>query len=92
MSTHSRSVASVVGPWKDTPGGETGLIRRCRLAWNKPFEALTNEELATFLRQRIASQYLIPVARQRIAVEFEDGTEMYDEELSNALSHAEETA
>jgi hypothetical protein len=92
MSTKSRSVAEIVGPWKDTPGPETGLVRRCREAWSKPLESLSNEELATFLRQKIAVAHLTPIAKKRVAEHFEDGTEMYDEELSNAIAHAEERA
>ncbi len=88
MSTESQTVAKVVGPWKEA-GIETGLIRRCREAWDKPLESLSNEELATFLRQKIAVSHLVPVAKKRVAAHFEDGTEMYDDELSNAIAHAE---
>ncbi|MEJ1973126.1 MAG: hypothetical protein WDM96_11905 [Lacunisphaera sp.] len=88
MSSTPRTIASIVGPWKDS-GIETGLIRRCREAWDKPLESFTNEELATFLRQKIAVAHLVPLAKKRVADHFEDGTEMYDEELTNAIAHAE---
>ena len=88
MNNKPRTIAQIVGPWKD-PGIETGLIRRCHEAWSKPIESLTNEELATFLRQKIAIDQLMPIAKKRVADHVQDGPEMYDEELSNAIAHAD---
>jgi hypothetical protein len=88
MSIQPRTVAEIVGPWEE-PAAATGLIERCRQAWDKPIESFSNQELATFLRQKIAVEHLIPIAKRRVADHFEDGTEMYDEELTNAIAHAE---
>lgn len=49
---------------------------------------LTNELLATYVRQRIALPLVVPEAERRIAEGYSDDTEMYDEELANALEHA----
>ena len=47
------SISDIHGPWVE-PNWESGLIARCREAWNKPLRTLSKEELATFLRQRYA--------------------------------------
>jgi hypothetical protein len=88
MKSEALAIADIVGPWKETEIS-TGLIERCRDAWNKPISLLSNEELSTLLRQKIALAHLIPIARKRIAEKFEDGTELYEEELENALLDAE---
>jgi hypothetical protein len=41
--------------------------------------------LATFLRQEIALVLLIPEAKKRIAANFVDDSELYEEELLEAL-------
>jgi hypothetical protein len=81
------SVANIVGPWVD-PNFDSGLISRCKAAWNKPIQTLTNEELATLLWQRIAVERLLPLAKERLEVGFDDDTEMYDGELKAAIEYA----
>lgn len=49
---------------------------------------LTNELLATYLRQKIALSLIVPEAEMRITKGYVDDTEMYDEELANALKDA----
>jgi hypothetical protein len=44
-----QSVADLLGPWVATDG-DSGLIKRCKAAWNKPLSELTKVELAMFLR------------------------------------------
>ena len=88
MNSEARTIAEIVGPWQETEIS-TGLIERCRNAWNKPISTLSNQELATLLRQKIAVDHLIPIAKRRIAESFEDETELYEEELENAVSNAE---
>ena len=51
---------------------------------------LTNEVLATYLRQRIALLLTVPEAEQRIARNYIDHTEMYDKELADALDSAQD--
>lgn len=82
-----QSIADVLSPWRD-PEFDSGLIERCKHAWTKPLKDLTNQELATLLRQRIAVAHLLPFARQRIADGIDDDTEWYEGELVRAIEHA----
>jgi hypothetical protein len=84
------SVADVEGPWID-PDFESSLIERCRRNWNIPVGNLTNYALATFIRQKKALRLVIPEARRRLAADFVDGTELYDEELAVAIAEAAPT-
>jgi hypothetical protein len=81
------TVADVAGPWVDS-NFDSGLIRRCKRGWNTPVAELTNELLSTYLRQKIALSLIVPEAQKRIAAKLVDDTEMYDEELQNALKSA----
>lgn len=81
------TVADIEGSWVDQRFG-SGLIDRCRRGWNTPVAELTSEVLATYLRQRIALSITVPEARRRIAVGFTDDSELYPDELANALSSA----
>lgn len=83
----TRSVANVEGPWIE-PNLNSSLIERCRLNWQVPVCAISNYVLATFIRQRIALAFVLPEADQRIASGFTDDSELYDEELANAISEA----
>lgn len=87
MPREQRTVADVEGPWVD-PNFDSGLIQRCKRGWNTPISELTNELLATYLRQKMALSLVVPEARKRVAAKFSDGTELYDEELENALKSA----
>ena len=82
------TIAALLGPWVE-PDWESGLIARCRMAWNKPLRELNNEDLATLLRQRIAVEHILPIARKRVEEGIEDGTEMYEGELEAAIEHAD---
>jgi hypothetical protein len=55
---------------------DSGLIHRRRDAWNKPLSELTNEELATLLRQRFAVEHLLAIARKRVELHIDDDTDM----------------
>jgi hypothetical protein len=83
-----RSAADVVGPWVNTPGEESGLVRRCKEHWGVPINKLSNAMLAVFLRQRIALPLVIHQAQLRLAAAIVDGTELYEDELANALKFA----
>jgi hypothetical protein len=85
-SNDTISVADILGPWVD-PDWDSGLIDRCRKAWNRPLRDLSNEELATLLRQRIAVEHLVPVAKKRLGDGVDDDTEMYDGELQAAIDY-----
>lgn len=84
---NNKSIADVLGPWIE-PDWESGLVDRCRSAWNKPLRDLSRKELATLLRQRIAVEHVLPVARQRVADGVDDDAEMYDGELEAAVEYA----
>jgi hypothetical protein len=79
------SIADILGPWVDSDW-DSGLIDRCKRAWNKPLTDLTNEELATLLRQNIATEGILPIADDRIRTAFDDNTEIYDGELVEAAN------
>jgi hypothetical protein len=91
MSDDSISVADIVGPWEE-PNWDSGLIDRCRGAWDKPIRNLSREELATLLRQRIAVEHLLPTARGKLLSGTDDGTEMYEGELEAAIEDASRPA
>ncbi|SIR13616.1 hypothetical protein [Solilutibacter tolerans] len=83
-----RCVADIEGPWRE-PDFDSGLIRRCRKNWSVPVWNLTNEALATFLRQKFALEIVLPEGRRRLAANFTDDTEMHPEELRDAIEIAE---
>jgi hypothetical protein len=91
MNNDHLSLADIIGPWIQ-PEWDTGLIERCRNAWNKPLRTLTNEELATLLRQRIAVKHLLPIAQQRLRDGFDDDTELSEGELQRAVEYASDNA
>jgi hypothetical protein len=49
---------------------------------------LSNEELATLLRQRVAVEHILPIAKKRVEDNADDDTEMYDGELKAAIEHS----
>jgi hypothetical protein len=81
------TIADLVGPWVE-PGFESSLISRCRSAWDRPIDQLSDSDLAMLLRQRIAVEHLLIVARSRLARNAPDGSEYYDGELANACEQA----
>ena len=84
------SIKDIEGEWVD-PDFNSSLIERCRENWSKPINELSNYVLATFLRQKLGLSITISEAKKRIEVNYIDGTELYDEELENALEIAKET-
>ena len=91
MSDDTISVADILGPWVE-PDWDSGMIDRCRRAWSRPLRDLSREELATLLRQRIAVEHVLPVARQRVQSGVDDNTEMYNGELEAAIEYASQAA
>jgi hypothetical protein len=84
---NARCVADIEGPWVE-PDFESSLIERCRINWSVPVSDISNYALATFIRQKTALSLVVPEARRRLAEGFEDGTELYDEELTVAIAGA----
>lgn len=79
-----KTIADILGPWVDSDWG-SGLIERCKGAWNKPLDELTDQELATLLRQDIATEHILPLAENRILMGFDDSTEICDGDLERAI-------
>ena len=69
-----RTVADIVGPWVE-PDFNSNLIERCRDNWYVPVGQISNYVLATFIRQQLALNLVLPEAQRRIASGFEDETE-----------------
>jgi hypothetical protein len=86
-TTETISIADLLGPWSE-PAWDSGLIERCRNAWDKPLRDLSREELATLLRQRIAVVQLLPIAEKKLKTGVDDGTEMFEGELKAAVDYA----
>jgi hypothetical protein len=82
-----KSVADVEGAWVDSDF-DSGLTERCKRYWSIPVTELSNEMLATYLRQRIAVHLIMPEARKRLDAGIDDGSEMYQGELAEALRGA----
>jgi hypothetical protein len=87
VDNNNSSVADLVGPWVDSDW-ESSLILRCKAAWNKPLGKLTNRELATFLYQGIATNYILPIAKNRVENKIDDDSEIYEGELKEAIDSA----
>ncbi|MGC4004260.1 MAG: hypothetical protein QM811_14545 [Pirellulales bacterium] len=83
----TRSIADLEGPWLETDFN-SGLIERCKRGWYTPIKELSNELLATYLRQEVALELILPEARIRIESGFIDETESYEDELRNAFDSA----
>ena len=86
---NSKSVADIMGPWVDTDC-VTNLMERCRDAWNVPIRELSNELLATFLRQEIATDSILEEAIRRLDAGFDDESEMYEGELAEKVQKMRE--
>ncbi|MES2016652.1 MAG: hypothetical protein V4484_09160 [Pseudomonadota bacterium] len=81
----NRAVADIVGPWVE-PDFNSSLIERCRANWSVPIGEITNYVLATYIRQRIALDLVVPEAQRRIASGFTDETEILHDELALAIA------
>jgi hypothetical protein len=80
-----RSVEEVEGAWEDSRFA-SGLIERCRGNWAVPVMQLSNQMLATFIRQKIALSLVVPEGKRRIAEKIDDGSEFFDGELAEAIA------
>jgi hypothetical protein len=82
----SQCVADIEGAWIEQDF-KSHLIESCKRYWNIPASELPNEMLAMFLRQRIALQLIIPEAQKWLDAGVDDGSEIYDGELADALAN-----
>jgi len=83
-----RSVEDIEGPWQE-PAFDSSLIQRCRENWRVPVASLSDQMLATFLRQKIAIQLVLPEAERRVELGTHDDSEIYDDELRDAVKQFE---
>jgi len=88
QTMETRCVADIEGPWTD-PAWDSGLIHRLCLSWSIPIAQLSNEMLATFLRQEIATEAIGVEARRRLSLGYDDKSELYPGELANAIGAME---
>jgi hypothetical protein len=84
----SLTLAQILGTWQQ-PDFESGLIERCRKAWDKPLDSLSNLELVTCLQQNLAIAHIIPVAKKRLKDLVDDDSEMFEGQLAEAVAEAE---
>ena len=83
-----RTLAQILGPWQQ-PEADTGLITRCREAWDKPIDQFTDLELVTCLQQKLAVAHVLPVAKKRLETAVPDDSEMFEGQLAGAVAEAE---
>lgn len=84
---NSQCVADIEGAWIE-PEFDSSLIQRCRENWNSPVTEVTNNVLATFIRQKLALSLVIPEAKRRISEKYTDDTELFDGELVKIVSES----
>jgi len=75
--------ASIMGPWSGE--ASTSLQQRCRDAWGKTLNELSDLMVATFLNQRIAVPQMLAEALRRLSSEPRDDTEYFDGQLAEAV-------
>ncbi len=81
--TSTLAVSDILGPWSGD--ASTGLIQRCREAWDTPLESLNDLMVATFLNQNIATKHLLIEAKRRVKDQERDETEYFDGQLFEAI-------
>ncbi|MBA5635510.1 hypothetical protein H3H37_00305 [Duganella sp. LX20W] len=77
-------MADIEGVWVE-PEFESSLIQLCRENWKVPISDLSNHALATYIRQRLGLKAVVPEALRRIERGYSDDSELYDDELANAI-------
>lgn len=88
--TSNLTVSNLLGPWNGDD--HTGLMQRCREAWDTPLESLNDLMVATFLNQNIAPKHLLIEARRRMEEQERDGTEYFDGQLLEAIERLQSGA
>ncbi|MDP9783758.1 hypothetical protein [Pseudomonas fluorescens] len=81
------TVSNFLGPWcGDSP---TGLMQRCREAWDTPLANLNDLMVATFLNQNIAAMPMLIEAKRRIKEQERDGSEYFEGQLLEAMKRVQ---
>ncbi|AQT97173.1 hypothetical protein [Pseudomonas azotoformans] len=81
------TVSNLLGPWRGDAC--TGLMQRCREAWDTALTNLDDLMVATFLRQNIAVTHMLIEAQRRIEVQERDGTEYFEGQLLEAIERVQ---
>lgn len=82
------TLSRICGPWVDSES-ECGFIEELRVAWDQPIESLSNRVLAICLRQRLAIDDVLAIAKVRLSTQFDDDSEMHETELRDAVEETE---
>ncbi|WP_347927228.1 hypothetical protein [Pseudomonas helvetica] len=85
--TSPLTVSNLLGPWSGDDN--TGLLQRCKEAWDTPLESLNDLMVATFLNQNIATEHLLVEARRRMKEQERDETEYFDGQLLEAIERVQ---
>ncbi|WP_146016064.1 MULTISPECIES: hypothetical protein [unclassified Pseudomonas] len=85
--TSPLTVSNLLGPWSGDDN--TGLMQRCKEAWDTPLESLNDLMVATFLNQNIATEHLLVEARRRMKEQERDETEYFDGQLLEAIERVQ---
>ena len=81
------SVKDIEGSSKGS--AETGLLQRCKESWETPLSQLSDLMVTTYLNQKIALAHMIQEAEHRLATTARDDTELFDDQLAEALQKAQ---
>jgi hypothetical protein len=84
------SVEKIVGRW--TGSADTGLMQRCKEAWDKPLMELSDLMVATLLNQKIAVPRILIEAEYRLANTDRDDSELFENQLQEAVTRAKASA
>lgn len=85
--TSSLTGSNLLGPW--CGDDHTGLMQRCREAWDTPLANLNDFMVATLLNQNIAVMHLLVEAKRRMKEQERDGTEYFDGQLLEAMERVQ---
>jgi len=85
--TYNQTIAILVGPWQGN--AHTGLMQRCKAAWDTPLVNLDDLMVATFLNQDIAVAQVLAEARRRLKTQARDGSEYFDGQLLEATKRVQ---
>lgn len=85
--TSNLTVSNLVGPWFGN--ADTGLMQRCKEAWDIPLANLNDLMVATFLNQNIAVTHVLIEAKRRMEEQERDDSEYFDGQLLEAIERAQ---
>lgn len=81
------TVSNLLGPWSGDVC--TGLMQRCREAWDTPLADLDDLMVVTFLSQNVAVPHVLIEATRRIEEQERDGTEYFEGQLLEAIERVQ---